>query len=143
MDQRRNYVILGIIVIVGVVLLLLSQRPSTPPVAPLLCAAESDDQFCSRLDWECGNVSGLDNCGTTRSIASCGVCLTNQTCVEGRCLNYCKPETNARMCSRLGKECGSIDAQDNCGKRRIVGGCGECGKDQACSQNTCVALSDL
>ncbi len=36
------------------------------------CTPESDWSFCTRLGRTCGNVSGTDNCGNARAVASCG-----------------------------------------------------------------------
>jgi hypothetical protein len=36
------------------------------------CMPESDWAFCTRLGRTCGNVSGTDNCGNPRAVASCG-----------------------------------------------------------------------
>lgn len=52
----------------------------------------------------------------------------------------CTPETNAAFCARLGKACGSVTANDNCGTSRTVSSCGSCSSGQTCSgSNVCVA----
>ena len=52
----------------------------------------------------------------------------------------CIPETNTALCARLGKNCGSIVANDNCGVFRTVVTCGTCMAPQSCgvrSANVC------
>jgi hypothetical protein len=44
----------------------------------------------------------------------------------------CTPETDAALCSSLGKNCGSVTATDNCGSSRTVGSCGACTAPQTC-----------
>jgi hypothetical protein len=38
----------------------------------------------------------------------------------------CTAESNSVFCNRLGKECGSVTANDNCGNTRTVSSCGTC-----------------
>jgi hypothetical protein len=38
----------------------------------------------------------------------------------------CVPETDPAFCSRLGKNCGTVSAPDNCGIPRTVSSCGTC-----------------
>jgi hypothetical protein len=38
------------------------------------CQPETDAAFCSRLGKMCGGVTDTDNCGTSRTVASCGTC---------------------------------------------------------------------
>ncbi len=38
----------------------------------------------------------------------------------------CTPESNSAFCKRLGKNCGSVTAKDNCGLTRTVSSCGTC-----------------
>jgi peptidoglycan/xylan/chitin deacetylase (PgdA/CDA1 family) len=53
----------------------------------------------------------------------------------------CTPESNPTFCSRLGKNCGSVTAADNCGTSRTVTSCGSCTSPQTCggggSANVC------
>jgi chitinase len=44
----------------------------------------------------------------------------------------CTPESDAAFCSRLGKNCGSVTASDNCGTNRTVSSCGSCTSPQTC-----------
>ena len=47
-------------------------------------------------------------------------------------LGTCTAETNAAFCSRLGKNCGSVTANDNCATSRTVSSCGTCTSPQTC-----------
>ena len=47
-------------------------------------------------------------------------------------LGACTSETNAAFCSRLGKNCGAVTANDNCGVSRTVTSCGTCTSPQTC-----------
>lgn len=44
----------------------------------------------------------------------------------------CTPESNTTFCSRLGKSCGAVTANDNCGVSRTVSSCGTCTAPQTC-----------
>jgi Polysaccharide deacetylase len=44
----------------------------------------------------------------------------------------CAAETNAQFCARLGKNCGTVTAPDNCGTTRTVSSCGTCTAPQTC-----------
>jgi hypothetical protein len=44
----------------------------------------------------------------------------------------CTPESDSTFCSRLGKNCGSVAANDNCGTSRTVSSCGTCTSPQTC-----------
>ncbi|MEK7705728.1 MAG: hypothetical protein AAB426_12270 [Myxococcota bacterium] len=59
-------------------------------VTAAACVAESDPEFCSRLGASCGSVSANDNCGTSRTVASCGAaCVDPATCGGGGIANVC------------------------------------------------------
>jgi hypothetical protein len=122
------------------------------------CSPETDAQFCSRLGKSCGQVSGTDNCGNSRTVSSCGTCTAPQTCGGGGTANVCgatcSPETDAQFCSRLGKGCGQVSGTDNCGSNRTASSCGTCAAPQTCggggtanvcgggSSSTCAAAYD-
>jgi len=55
----------------------------------------------------------------------------------------CTPETDAAFCSRLGKNCGSVTANDNCGNSRTVScGSSSCSNGYTCSgSNVCTCVS--
>ncbi|HEY3358334.1 MAG TPA: hypothetical protein VGQ83_34115 [Polyangia bacterium] len=98
-------------------------------------SAESDSAFCARLGKTCGAVSGNDICGAPRTVASCGTCTAPQTCGGGGSPNVCAvcaPESDAAFCSRLGRNCGAVTANDNCGAARTVASCGSCTAPQTC-----------
>lgn len=52
----------------------------------------------------------------------------------------CVSETNIQFCSRLGKTCDSVTANDNCGVSRTVN-CGTCGTGYTCSVGNCICTS--
>jgi hypothetical protein len=45
----------------------------------------------------------------------------------------CAGESDAAFCARLGKNCGSVTASDNCGMQRTVANCGACTAPQSCA----------
>jgi peptidoglycan/xylan/chitin deacetylase (PgdA/CDA1 family) len=101
------------------------------------CTPETNAAFCTRLGKNCGSVTANDNCGKSRTVSSCGSCTAPKTCGGGGTANVCgsttcTPETNAAFCTRLGKNCGSVTANDNCGKSRTVSSCGSCTAPQTC-----------
>jgi hypothetical protein len=106
------------------------------PVALGTCTAESNTAFCSRLGKNCGSVTANDNCGTSRTVSSCGTCTSPATCggagTANVCGTACTPESNTAFCSRLGKNCGSVTANDNCGTSRTVSSCGTCTSPATC-----------
>jgi hypothetical protein len=101
-----------------------------------MCSPESDAAFCSRLGKNCGMVTANDNCGAPRTVGSCGACNAPATCGGGGTSNVCgiacSPESDAAFCSRLGKNCGMVTANDNCGAPRTVGSCGACTAPATC-----------
>jgi len=102
---------------------------------PLACynGACCTPKTCSELGKQCG---GWDNgCGGT---LNCGTCASGQTCDStGQCVASCIPESDSAFCSRLGKNCAIVSANDNCGGARMVN-CGTCQIGQVCSNNVCV-----
>jgi len=98
------------------------------------CTAESDAAFCARRGLDCGTVSGADNCGDQRSV-SCGTCSGGKACgvqYPNVCGTLtCQPEPDYGLCARLGRECGSLTAADNCGQTRTVS-CGGCPQGEVC-----------
>ncbi len=72
-------------------------------------------------------VNGVPKCGEGPA------CLTPQTCGGGGTPNVCgcATETDTAFCSRLGKNCGSVTALDNCGVSRTVI-CGTCTSPATC-----------
>jgi len=107
------------------------------------CTPQSNADFCTAKGKNCGSVSNYDNCGSYRTVADCGTCTSPQTCGAnsnpGVC--SCAAETNAQFCTRLGKNCDSVTAADNCGTPRTAA-CGTtCPAGQTCggggSANVC------
>ena len=104
------------------------------------CRAESDATFCARLGKDCGSITAPDSCGLTRT-ATCGACSGTNVCTDNVCAPPpCTAESDQAICTRLGKNCGSVSAVDNCGQSRFPN-CGGCGSNQACSANVCVACT--
>jgi len=105
----------------------------------MVCTAESNAAFCSRLQRQCGTVSAADNCGASRTVY-CGSCAVGQACTAaGQCVSTCTPETDAQLCARGSRQCGSFTTTDDCGTPRTVY-CGACATGQACSAaGTCVS----
>jgi hypothetical protein len=53
------------------------------------CTPESDAAFCARYGAVCGALSRPDNCGRTRSLASCGTCSVGSFCgSSNQCVGY-------------------------------------------------------
>jgi hypothetical protein len=77
-------------------------------------------------------------------VPSCGSCTSPKVCsAANQCA--CVPETDAAICTRLNKTCGSLTAIDNCGTTRNVASCGTCGPGTACgaATNVCLAITAL
>jgi alpha-tubulin suppressor-like RCC1 family protein len=95
------------------------------------CAPESDEDLCVRSGIECGELQASDNCGVSRTVASCGdeanVCTIYETCggagEPGIC--GCIPETDTELCDLNGSECGSLSVTDGCGQVRDIASCGD------------------
>ncbi len=80
---------------------------------------------------------GADNCGLQRTVASCGVCKTTESCNTGSCSTLpCVPKTDLDLCAAANKNCGIINAVDNCGTFRSPT-CGTCPISNVCFTNTC------
>jgi len=120
----------------------------------------TDSSNCGYCTHNCGsgNYCYNGNCVPQCSANSYVQCLSNHMywydtcnnrggpyspdCTEG-CVNgqnyCCAPESNAAFCSRLGKNCGSYTANDNCGYSRTAN-CGSCSGRNVCSgSNVCTA----
>ncbi|MBZ0117353.1 MAG: hypothetical protein K8H88_10180, partial [Sandaracinaceae bacterium] len=96
------------------------------------CVAETSDAFCARLGASCGTVDATDNCGAARS-ESCGSCTAPETCGGGGTEHACgcSAESDAELCARLARDCGTLAADDNCGRSRTVE-CGTCDPIDLC-----------
>lgn len=60
------------------------------------------------------------------------LCAAGQVCRSGSCVAGCIPETDSAFCTRLGRDCGSVTANDNCGISRTVSSCGTCTLPDTC-----------
>lgn len=73
------------------------------------CVPESDATFCARLGASCGSATQFDNCGATRTVASCGACMNDcqsqSTCVNNACIGTPKAD---------GERCGAPTGRDFC-----------------------------
>jgi hypothetical protein len=98
-----------------------------------VCVPETDSAFCARLGKNCDPLNGTDNCGSPRSVTSCGTCPADQHCAANVCA--CN-ETDTEMCYRLAISCGPISGTDRCGFARNISSCGTC---NAALGSTCQA----
>ncbi len=105
---------------------------------------QTDAEFCAAYGFECGNLTATDNTGTLRSVEPCGTCPVTEVC---RPKNFhssqaqtswkaqqCRPcvnETDAQLCQRLDKNCGTVSGSDDCDVLRTVE-CGTCIKPSFC-----------
>jgi peptidoglycan/xylan/chitin deacetylase (PgdA/CDA1 family) len=76
----------------------------------------------------CANCAVDDRCAPGGTGCPWGTVWTD----NGASSCSCTAETNAQFCSRLGKNCGSVTANDNCGASRTVSSCGTCTSPQTC-----------
>lgn len=94
------------------------------------CAASCTPRTCADLGKNCGEID--DGCGGT---LSCGSCTQPETCGGGGTVNVCGQggcsETDAQLCTRMGRDCGTITALDLCGMTRQVA-CGSCSGSETC-----------
>lgn len=101
---------------------------------PEACVPETAQQFCSRLQKQCGQVIGTDNCGQPRE-EDCGFCYSG-ACEEGVCVS-CVSEEPADFCQRMAtfenKECGVVTGLDHCGNEMHV----DCGTDRCEEGEVC------
>jgi len=58
----------------------------------------------------------------------------------------CVPETPGEFCTRVGKDCGTVDGTDNCGSALVGADCGVCSGFKLCGgggqESVCGALTD-
>lgn len=96
------------------------------------CTPDSDSEVCATLGLECDTAAATDNCGLPR-VVSCGACQSPETCGGAQVRNVCgcTAETDLSLCSRLGLECDSAAATDNCGLPRVIA-CGGCNQPESC-----------
>ncbi len=106
------------------------------------CSAESDTVFCGRMGKDCGDVTGADNCGVSRT-ATCGACLdTVELCSDNVCSPA--PETDEELCAAAGATCDDIMVEDRTGAMRTPN-CGTCVAPLGCGDggtpNTCACAN--
>ncbi len=103
------------------------------------CVTETDVEMCTRAGYECGELTGIDNCGAARTVGSCGdeatVCAGLETCggdsVPGQC--GCAAKTDVQLCQENSYQCGELQVVDNCGTARTIASCGpECSMPETC-----------
>lgn len=88
------------------------------------CVPESDLEFCQRRAATCGPQTGLDNCGGSRAVTSCG------TCADGGCGSAAGPALCT--CQPLLDPC--LDAANCCS--------GACGAAGLCCRPAAQACND-
>ncbi len=93
------------------------------------CVPPTSAELCLAAVRECGPLTVIDRCGTTRTVVSCGTCTAGEACAGGVCV--CQPETSAAICQRLARSCGTATTTDNCGAARTVS-CGTCSGSSTC-----------
>ncbi|MGC4120400.1 MAG: hypothetical protein QM765_38635 [Myxococcales bacterium] len=47
------------------------------------CTPETDQEMCTRLEHQCGSISGTNNCGMVKYVFDCGTCPSGKTCQPG------------------------------------------------------------
>jgi hypothetical protein len=95
------------------------------------CVPESDGQLCTTAGAQCGALTAVDNCGTSRTV-SCGECMTGGTCGAATPnICGCVPEADSVFCASVNAQCGSFTGPDNCGELRTAS-CGLCPGSEQC-----------
>jgi len=107
-----------------------------------VCTPESGIEFCVRLDVECGEFTGGDNCGESRT-ENCGACSGELTCggggIPNRCGSGCEPDCSGRECG-LDPVCGAScppGCNESAGETCSVAG--QCGQWCAPQERRCTA----
>lgn len=96
---------------------------------------ESDDDFCARLQKNCGLVSGMDACDMPRTDVDCGECTAPESCGGGSTANVCGCDAGT-VCVDVGAQCGMTDVSSECANLDMVD-CGDCGANGTCMQAAC------
>lgn len=94
------------------------------------CVPETAEEFCERIEAECSEVEGIDNCGESRTF-DCGGCDEGLECTES---NTCQAPANPEACEAVSAECGTIDVEGS------PAFCGECAEGSECVENTCACV---
>lgn len=88
-----------------------------------VCSPDTAAQLCARLGVQCGTATGMDNCGTTRTV-TCPICTSPKTCGGGGTAGQCG-------CVAVGST--------GCGATGTVCCAGTCGST---GPHCCLALGD-
>ncbi|MGA9521059.1 MAG: hypothetical protein WBV82_06320 [Myxococcaceae bacterium] len=100
------------------------------------CVPESNAELCAANLKTCGTLTAIDRCGNSRTIVSCGSCTSPEACNSaGQC--ECPGESDAQVCARKGRSCGSLTTTDLCGRPRTVANCGTCAGINTCTDGVC------
>lgn len=94
---------------------------------------ESREQFCARLQADCGSVTDPDS--SPPRTENCGQCPPEQDCLGNVCTG-CVPEDHDAFCARqvqAGLTCGVITATDSCGAARTE----DCGAGRCLGTDIC------
>jgi hypothetical protein len=91
------------------------------------CQFTPNDAFCDDGLF----CDGAEKCTASGCTAGTPPCAAGATCNE-QTDTCCTPETDTAFCSRLGKNCGTVTAPDNCGVARTVTSCGTCTAPATC-----------
>ncbi len=113
-----------------------NQCSCTPAEKAVLCGAASA---------QCGSISVADDgCGTPIPSLDCGTCSELANCeADHRC--HCK-ETDVQICARLSRNCGALQALDECGDYRHIPDCSfgvPCGTGNECVNNSCATIGTV
>jgi hypothetical protein len=95
------------------------------------CVSETKDEFCARLQKNCGPVTAKDNCEVERSY-NCGTCQTGTCNLQTNTCTGCEYEGDNAFCYSMGAQCGPATGEDNCGQTRTVDECGPCSPGLQC-----------
>lgn len=109
------------------------------------CTPQTDAAFCTAQGKNCGQFTGNDNCGRSRT-AMCGQCMGRETCgAAGLNVCGCIPQSDATFCAGLLASCGVQTAMDNCGVARTRD-CGTCLAPTMCVtgavQSSCACMPE-
>src|SRR5262249_18790637 len=100
----------------------------TPPCDDgVACTVDTSDEASDTCqftpnDAPCDNGSfcdGAEKCTQSGCAAGTPPCAAGTTCIE-QTDTCCTPESDGAFCARLGDNCGTVTAADNCGVTRTV-----------------------
>ena len=109
------------------------------------------NQTTKRCEPRCVASCANRQCGSDGCSGTCGSCTSPKICGPAGTCQTCVAETDAAICTRLGKNCGTLTALDNCGQSRTAS-CGGCSSPNTCggggvnnvcgTGGTCVSETD-